>query len=181
MKFSQVLVAALLSGVVGLSTAGDTTGHARDQSEHGTISASDFVKNAGADGLAEVEMGKLAATKASDPELKAFAEKLVTDHSRANDQLKAIASTKNLEVPTSPGAMQKAMKEKYQHQAGGKGFDKDFAQQMVKDHREAIELFEKAAGDTTMDADVRGFAKKALPTLKKHLETAQALESKLST
>ena len=178
MKTSQILIAALMSGFVGLSMADDA---GKDQSKHGTISASEFVEHAGAAGLAEVEMGKLASEKGSDPQVKAFASKLVTDHSKANDQLKAIASTKNLEVPTSAGMMHKTMMEKYKHQSAGKNFDQDFAKAMVKDHKDAIELFEKAAGDTTMDADLRAFAKKTLPTLREHLKSAQELESKLAT
>jgi putative membrane protein len=178
MKISQILIAALLSGAVSLSMADDT---GKDQSQHGSISASEFVKHAGADGLAEVQMARLASEKASDPQVKAFASKLVTDHSKANEQLKTIASTKNLEVPTSPGMMHKTMMEKYEHQSSGKSFDQDFVKAMVKDHKNAIELFEKAASDESMDADLRAFAKKALPTLREHLKSAEGLESKLST
>jgi putative membrane protein len=183
MKMSQVLIAALLSGFVGLSMADDTSAHkdTMDHDKHGSISASDFVKHAGADGLAEVQMGKLASEKGSDPGVKALAEKIVTDHSKANDKLKEIASSKNLEVPTSPGVMHKTMMEKYEHQSSGKNFDQDFAKAMVKDHKNAIELFEKAASDENMDADLRAFAKKTLPTLREHLKSAQELDSKLST
>jgi putative membrane protein len=181
MKISQIVIAAMLSGIVGLSMADETTAsQATDQGKHGTISASDFVKHAGADGLAEVEMGKLASEKGTDPQVKAFGTKLVADHSKANEELKAIATTKNLKVPTSPSMMHKAMMEKFQHFTG-KDFDRDFAKQMVKDHKDAIELFEKAAGDTTLDPDLRAFATKALPTLRDHLKSAQALESTLPT
>jgi putative membrane protein len=126
-------------------------------------------------------MGKLASQKATDSQVQALASKLVADHSKANEELKAVASVKNLEVPTSAGVMHKAMMEKFQHQSGGKEFDEDFAEQMVKDHKNAVELFEKAAGDASLDADLRTFAKKTLPTLREHLKTAQTLDSKLST
>jgi putative membrane protein len=182
MKISQILIAALLSGFVGLSMADDTSAHKdMDHGKHGSISASEFVKQAGADGLAEVQMGKLASEKGSDPGVKALAEKIVTDHSKANDKLKEIAGSKNLEVPSSPGMTHKAMMEKYEHQSSGKNFDQDFAKAMVKDHKNAIELFEKAASDESMDADLRAFAKKTLPTLREHLKSAESLESKLST
>ena len=181
MRITYVLIAATMCGIVGLSMADETGSQAKDQGKHATISASEFVKHAGADGLAEVEMGKLASQKGSDPQLKAFATKLVADHTKANDELKAIAAAKNLEVPTSAGMTQKAMMEKFQHQSGGKDFDEAFAKHMVKDHKDAIELFEKAAGDASLDADLRTFAKQALPTLRDHLKSAEALESRLST
>jgi putative membrane protein len=180
MKITHILIAATMSGIVSLAMADDTaTG--KDQGKHEKVSASEFVEHAASDGLAEVEMGKLASQKASDPELKAFAARLVTDHSKANDELKAIATVKNLEIPKSPGMTHKASMEKFQHHSGGKDFDEDFAKAMVKDHQDAIELFEKAAGDASMDADLRDFAKKTLPTLRGHLKSAQGLESKLST
>lgn len=142
------------------------------------ISAKDFVNKAGEAGAAEVAMGKLGAQKATNAEVKAFAQKMVTDHTKANKELMAAAKAKGLEVPTEPGLMHKGMKEKFEHQAADNDFNEDFMEQMVKDHEAAVELFQTAANDTTLDPELRALAKKTLPTLQQHLADAQKLEAK---
>jgi putative membrane protein len=143
------------------------------------ISAADFAKKAGAAGAAEVEMGKLGAEKATNAEVKAFAQKMVTDHTKANKELMAAAKAKGLEVPTEPGLMHKGMREKFEHQSADHDFNEDFMEQMVRDHKSTVELFQTAANDTTLDPDLRALAKKTLPTLEQHLADAQKLEAKL--
>ena len=174
MKISSLLIALVLGSASALSIAADTA------SKDSKVSAADFVKHAGAAGLAEVEMGKLGEKKATNPQVKTFAQKMVADHSKANDQLKSIVAAKGLEVPGSAGMMNKAVMEKFEHQDADKDFDHDFMQKMVKDHEAAVELFEKAANDASLDPDLRTFAKKTLPTLRGHLKDAQALEGKVS-
>lgn len=143
------------------------------------ISAEDFVKKAGEAGAAEVAMGKLGAAKATDTEVKAFAQHMVKDHTKANQELMTAAKSKALKVPTEPGAMHKGMKEKFERQSADAEFNHDFMQQMVKDHESAVELFRTASADTTLDPDLRALAKKTLPTLEEHLAEAQKLASKL--
>jgi putative membrane protein len=143
------------------------------------ISADDFVKKAGEAGAAEVAMGKLGAAKATDTEVKAFAEQMVKDHTKANEELMTAAKAKGLKVPTEPGLMHKAMKEKFEHRSADADFNHDFMQQMVKDHKAAVELFRTASADTTLDPELKALATKTLPTLKEHLADAQKLESKL--
>src|SRR5687767_5183218 len=87
------------------------------------ISAKDFVNKAGEGGAAEVAMGKLGAQKATNAEVKAFAEKMVADHTKANKELMAAAKAKGLEVPTEPGLMHKGMKEKFERQAADNDFN----------------------------------------------------------
>ena len=142
------------------------------------ISAEDFVNKAGEAGAAEVAMGKLGAQKATNAEVKAFAKKMVTDHTKANKELMAAAKSKGLEVPTEPGLMHKGMKEKFEHQAADNDFNEDFMEQMVKYHEAAVELFQTAANDTTLDPELRALAKKTLPTLQQHLADARKLEAK---
>jgi putative membrane protein len=145
------------------------------------ISAADFAKKAGAAGAAEVEMGKLGSQKATDAQVKAYAQKMVTDHTKANKELMAAAKSKGLEVPTEPGLVHKGMKEKFEQQAADHDFNHDFMQQMVRDHKATVELFQTAANDTTLDPDMRALAKKTLPTLEQHLAEAQKLEAKLAS
>jgi putative membrane protein len=143
------------------------------------LSNAEFAKKAGAAGLAEVHMGKLGGQKASNAEVKAFAEKMVADHSKANKELAALAKSKGLEVPAEPDLMHKGMMEKFEHQKADADFNHDYMQQMVRDHEKAVELFKSAAAEDELDPEVRAWAKKTLPTLQGHLKDAQTLEGKL--
>ena len=143
------------------------------------LSNQEFVKKAGVAGVAEVAAGKLGSEKATSPEVKAFAQKMVTDHTKANKELMAAAKAKNLEVPAEADMMHKAMMEKFEHQKADADFDHDFMQQMVRDHEKVVELFEQASIDQNVDADLRSWAKTTLPHLQAHLKDAKALEAKL--
>lgn len=153
----------------------------RDRDRGGEkISAEEFAKKAGAGGAAEVEMGKLGAQKATNAEVKAYAQKMVADHSKTNKELMSAAKAKGVEVPTEPDMMHKGMAKKFEHQEGDHDFNHDFMQQMVRDHKAQIELFKAAANDSTLDPEFRALARKTLPTLEEHLEHAQQLEAKLA-
>ena len=174
MKNSPILV-ALLCAATSTSMAQNT-----DASTHPSISASEFVEKAGAGGLAEVEMGQLGVEKASNSQVKAFAKRLVTDHTKANEQLTAALKGKGLEVPSSRSAMHKAMMDKFREEKAGKDFDRDFIDHMVTDHKNDIELFETAADDKKLDSALSNYAKVTLPVLREHLKEAQTIQSKLS-
>jgi putative membrane protein len=168
MTLAKVFLTAVLCGVGSVAlAAGDK------------ISADDFVKKAGEAGMAEVAMGKLGETKATSADVKAFAQRMVKDHTKANNELMAAAKTKGLKVPTEPGVMHKAMMEKFEHQSADADFDHDFMQQMVKDHEKAVDLFRTASNDTTLDPELRALAKKTLPTLEDHLAAAKKLDTKM--
>jgi putative membrane protein len=160
--------------------------HSRDRTADASgmrrskMDSKEFVKKAGAAGAAEVEAGQLGAQKATDPEVKAYAQKMVADHTQANKELMAAAKAKNLEVPTEPDLMHKGMMAKFEHQKADADFDHDFMQQMVRDHEAVVELFQQASTDQNVDADFRALAKKTLPTLQEHLKEAKRLESKLA-
>jgi len=165
-------------------TTSDTTRNQRTADAAGMqrskMSSAEFVKKAGAAGMAEVEEGKLGSQKATNPEVKAFAQKMVTDHTKANKELMAAAKSKNLEVPTEPDMIHKGMMEKFERQKADADFDHDFMQQMVRDHKAVVELFQTASTDTGVDPELRAWAKKMLPDLQMHLKDAQALEAKLA-
>src|SRR3954471_11179493 len=67
-----------------------------------------WVMNVAKDGMAEVELGRLAADKASNADVKKFGQRMVDDHTKANDELKMIASSKNITLPTAVDAKHKA-------------------------------------------------------------------------
>jgi putative membrane protein len=175
MNRSSILVAALLCATGSASMAQDTATSAQS-----SASAKEFVEKAGASGLAEVEMGELGAQKAKNGQVEAFAKRMVADHTKANQELLTASKGKGGQVPSSRTDMHKATVEKFQQQDAGKNFDRDYMEQMVEDHKAAVELFETAADDETLDLDLRSYAKRTLPTLRDHLKQAQTIQSKLA-
>ena len=99
---------------------------------------------------------------------------MVTDHSKANDELKMIAAGKNITLPAAPGdEMQKVAADL--SSKNGADFDKAYIKQMVEDHKKTIRLFENAQQDV-QDNDIRAFAVKTLPVLRSHLKHIESLE-----
>jgi putative membrane protein len=133
-----------------------------------------FLKDAAQGGMAEVELGRLAAEKASSADVKAFGQRMVDDHSKANDQLKSLASQKGVTLPTDMKADAKAMRDKLSKMSGA-DFDKMYMHHMHMDHVKDVADFQKEANKGG-DADVRSFAKTTLPTLKEHLKMATSLD-----
>jgi putative membrane protein len=140
-----------------------------------------FALTAAEGGMLEVELGRLASTKAMNAEVKDFAAKMVTDHSKANAELTEIASTKSLMLPTQEQVKAKHQKmfEKLEKLEGA-AFDREYMAAMVKDHDKDVSLFEKQVSNGR-DAALRGFAEKALPTLREHQKMAKQINAKVST
>lgn len=136
----------------------------------------DFMHEAAQGGMAEVEMGKLAAQKAQNAEVKKFGQMMVTDHTKANEELKGIATKKSVPLPSDTGS-HKASIDKLNSLSGAE-FDRAYVELMVADHAKTINLFQSQA-DRGTDPEVKAFAAKTLPTLKKHAETIQAIQDKL--
>jgi putative membrane protein len=137
----------------------------------------DFVTDAGKGGKGEVELAQDAVSHASNADVKAFAQKLIDDHGKANQELAQLAATKGVTIPTEMVAKMKEAKERLM-KLTGKSFDQAFIKQMVEDHTNTIKMFEdeaKIAGDS----DVKSFIDKTLPTLREHLKRAKELETKL--
>lgn len=137
------------------------------------MSAQDFVDNASAAGMAEIETARIALDRGQSTEVKNFAEMMIKDHTGANDELMEIAQRKQLEVADSPDAMNKA-KAMILEMREGEAFDEAYARNQVNAHEQVIELYEEAA-EGVDDEDLKSFAKEKLPTLKKHLEAARKL------
>lgn len=132
-----------------------------------------FLTEAARGGLAEVELGRLAAEKASDPDVRAFGQHMVDDHSKANEELKKVAEAKGVVVPTTIGSKEASLKKKLSGLSGA-AFDRAYVDAMVKDHRHDVAEFEKQASDAR-DSDVAAFASKTLPTLREHLSRVEEL------
>jgi putative membrane protein len=138
-----------------------------------------FVTQAAAAGMAEVEAGKVAANKTTDPQVKAFAQDLVKDHTKANDQLMKIAAAKGVPVPAEP---HNEARQRVNNLRGLSGqllvrtFVNDFG---IDAHKKAIELFERQAREGA-DPELKAFAEKTLPALREHLAMAEGLASKVN-
>ena len=135
-------------------------------------SADDFMTEAAQGGMAEVQLGKLAASKAKDPEVKKFGQMMVDDHTKANNELKTVAAKKNFTLPADIGSHKSTLDELTG--LSGADFDKEYVEEMVDDHETDVAAFQKQADNGT-DPDVKAFAAKTLPVLKKHLEAIKAI------
>ena len=131
-----------------------------------------FVKKAAEGGMTEVELGKIAQSKAQDPAVRKFADEMVKDHSKANAELETLAKSKGISVPESLDPQHKAVVQKLSAKSGAE-FDAAYAKQMVEDHDKTIALFQRAAKSS--DPDLAAFAKKTLPTLQEHKQMADSL------
>jgi len=127
-----------------------------------------FFKKAAIGGMTEVEAGKLATIQGSSDQVKAFGQRMVDDHTKANDQLKELASKKNVTLPASPDAKHQAMLDSLQKKQGA-AFDTAFIADMKMGHKDAIAVF--TAASKSKDPDVAQFATTTLPTLKEHQKT----------
>lgn len=133
----------------------------------------DFMRQAAQNGLAEVQASKLAQEKATQPDIKSFAGKMVAEHTKANEELKALAAKKGVSLPTDPSLAQRA-RLKMLEGADGEKFDQRYAENFgVEAHEDTIKLFRKASTEAK-DADVKAFAQKTLPNLQEHLTLAKA-------
>ncbi|HZE73227.1 MAG TPA: DUF4142 domain-containing protein [Pyrinomonadaceae bacterium] len=144
-----------------------------------TLTQSDraFLNEAAAGGMAEVELGRLATQKAQNPEVKRFGERMVTDHSKVNDEMKQLAARKGVTVPGTPTAEQKEEMDKLAKLSGA-AFDREYMKLMVEDHDTDVKAFQEQASNAS-DPDVKSFASKTLPTLEEHQKMAHEIAGKL--
>ena len=137
----------------------------------------EFINKAAEGGMAEVKLGELAASKAQSPEVKAFGQRMVVDHGKANTDLKALAAEKNVTLPADVNSEQKAMYDKLSKLSGAE-FDKEYVKGMVEDHEKDVAEFKKES--TGADgSEVKAFAAKTLPTLESHLDQIKTISGKM--
>jgi putative membrane protein len=136
-----------------------------------------FAVDAANGGMTEVALSDLAKQKVTNADLKKFAEAMITDHKKAGAELTAIATEKNITLPGAPGEEQQKTAADLSAKTG-KDFDKAYIDIMVKDHDKTVSLFEDASKNA-VDADLKAFVNKTLPTLKAHQAHAHALQDKI--
>jgi len=171
----QVLFAAVVAAAVAAApAAAQTSYHSKGtKGAKGTKPVSDqtFVAKAAEGGLAEVELGKLATEKAASDQVKKFGQRMVDDHGKANDELKGLAQTKSITIPSDLNTKDKALRDRLS-KLSGEAFDRAYMQAMVRDHRKDVNEF-RTESQSGKDAEVKSWAGKTLPTLEEHLKLAE--------
>lgn len=182
MNLPRNLVGTAFFGLVcslglGAQTAAQTT--QMDSGSQKMMKGPDikFADEAAQSGKAEVELGQLALQKADNPDVKAFAQRMIDDHTKANEQLQQIASQQNITLPTTVDQKDLMLKNKLQNLSGPK-FDKEYMKTQVKDHEKDIKEFEKESNDGA-DPAIKGFASQTLPILQSHLQMAKSADAKV--
>jgi putative membrane protein len=188
---NRIAMAATLTGLLALApaafaqSAGTTSGSmsktttTKTMTTTSKMSAADskFIKEAAVGGMEEVSLGQLAAQKATDPDVKNFGQKMVDDHSKANDQLKQVASQKGITVPSAlPASKQKEVD--HLSKLSGAAFDKKYVSMMVQDHKKDVAEFKKQSAKAK-DSDLKSFASTTLPTLQDHLKMIEDISAKM--
>jgi putative membrane protein len=162
---SQLCILSLVVGaisVTGAVRAAETT-----STGGSSLSEKDktFMKKAAKGGMMEVTMGQVAEQKAQSEDVKSFGKRMVTDHSKANDELKSIASKKGVQLPSK------------EHTAKWTS-DKAYMDMMVKDHEKDLAEFKEEANDGS-DPDLKKFADDTAKMVQEHLDLAKETQGKL--
>jgi len=135
-----------------------------------TVNAIQFILDAGASGMKEVELSKLAVQKGINQGVKAFATMMVSDHTKANSELKTLADSRNATLVMGPDATTASTS---LSGLSGAAFDLAYVKTMIEDHTNAVDMFNRATRSS--DPEIKAYATKYLPTLKEHLKQITAL------
>lgn len=170
------------SGAMAGSAHGGSSGHSASagMSQSGQsgqsgqkLSRADakFIEQAALSGMAEVASSELAAKKASSDQVKTFAKQMVDEHRKSNEQLMSLAQARGVTPPTQVDREHQRAMEKLEKLSGAE-FDREYMAMQAKDHRKAVQLYEKQAKDGK-DPELKSFAQAQLPHLKEHLTMAK--------
>jgi putative membrane protein len=162
---SQVCLLPLV--IAALSLAGVASAEDASASKSSSLSVKDktFMKKAAKGGMMEVAMGTLAEQNGKSEDVKSFGKRMVTDHSKANDELKSIASQKGVKLPSKEPTLKWSS-------------DKTYIDMMVKDHEKDLAEFQEEA-KTGSDPEVKKFAEDTAKVVQEHLDLAKETQSKL--
>ena len=155
----------VIAGFTGTAFAKTEAAKSSDKSRSLSSADKAFIKEAAKGGMMEVAMGRVAEKNASDSAVKNFGARMVTDHGKANEELKSIAAEEKVQLPAEKSA-------------GKWKSDKEYMGDMVKDHEKDLAAFEKEAKDGS-DPDLKRFADKTSKVIRKHLEMAKDIDAKL--
>jgi putative membrane protein len=189
-----VIALALASITYAQVASGQTSGTSRTaqrpsapSTQTTRLDSREFVNRMGVAGLAEVELGKLASERAMDADVKAFAQTMVRDHSRANDELSKIAWQLNFQMPTQLDPMHRELADRLSKLKGAE-FDREYMAAMVKRHEDVAGLLRSftsadrpigTAGRARGEQALMEWAMKTMPIVERHLERARQIQQKL--
>jgi putative membrane protein len=139
--------------------------------------AQSFLKEAAQGGMMEVTLGQMAAEKAQNEAVKNFGQRMVKDHGQANEELKDLAKSEGVPLPSDMGSEGKDLQQRLQRLSGAE-FDQAYMQEMLKDHKKDIEVFNQQA-QNGKDPEVKNWATKTLPTLREHYQLGQTAAEKI--
>lgn len=160
---------ALLLGP-GLNAAQlDTVPPARSDKVELKGAEKNFAEKVAKSSMSEVEISRVAAHRSSNPRVREFAEQMIADHARLNDELSTLAADRGITLPAKDNVADRWMKQ------NAKDFDRDYLKRMVADHEDAVKLFQKQATDG-QNPELVAFARKHLDAIQHHLEQAKDLE-----
>ena len=133
-----------------------------------------FVMDAAHGGMAEVQLGKLALERSTDPNVKQFAQQMIQEHTRANQELMQLAAQKGITPPTTPGPKYEAAMMRLM-QLSGKSFDQAYMMEGgLNGHLESAAVYQRQVG-LGQDPDLKAFAGRILPRVQGHLEMAASM------
>jgi putative membrane protein len=166
-KHTTILPVCIVAVIAAAVSLGSVTAQNSSESKSSTLSAKDkaFMKKAAKGGMMEVAMGRMAEQNAQSEDVKSFGKRMVTDHGKANDELKSVAAKKNVQLPS------KEPTEKWTS-------DKAYMNAMVRDHEKDLAEFKAEANDGS-DPDVKKFAEDTSKVIQEHLDLAKETHGKL--
>ena len=135
----------------------------------------DFMKKAAKGGMAEVELGRMAVQKGASAQVRDFGSRMMTDHSKADRELMALAASKGVELPKSI-SLGEDVSVAHLKMLSCKSFDEAYVKMMVEDHKEDVADFQQESQSAT-DPDVKNFASKVLPVLQSHLDKITQIQA----
>lgn len=162
---------AAVAAVPAAASKNGASSNSKIEQPYKTMSDSDFAKKAAEGNLAEVKMGQLAEDKGTNKEVKDLGQRMVDDHTKANDSLKMAAAKNDV---TLPNKLDDKDQDTYDHlsKLSGQEFDRAYSRDLVKDHKTDIEMFRHEA-NRGKDPAIKQFASQTLPTLESHLRQSE--------
>lgn len=137
----------------------------------------EFLREAASAGATEVELGRIAAQRAHNDRVRDYGQRMVTDHSSANEDLERVARDVGVQVSSEPNPHHDSMIDRVANEQG-ESFDREYLNMMVNDHQKVVTKFEEQAQNGP-DPEVKAFAQRTLPTLREHLRLARDLADDL--
>jgi putative membrane protein len=175
-NMKRVLFAGMALTLASVSWAQGRSQNAVTQSGSADL---EFILEAAQGGMAEVELGKVAAQQGTNEEVKKFGQQMVSDHSKGEEELKALAQRCGITLPSDLDSKDKALVTRLS-KLHGASFDRAYMRNMVADHKEDVAAFKREA-TSGKDPEVKAWAAKMLPTLEEHLKEAQAMNKTAAT